>query len=58
MKGCEMVKELQTLWSRQLGLHRFSWAGQGLIIYVVSHRVMPQFLARLIQEQDSDKNLA
>lgn len=45
MKGYEMVKKLQTLWSRQLGLHRFSCAGQCLIIYVVSHIVMPQLLA-------------
>lgn len=45
MKGCEMVKKLQTLWSRQLGLHRFSCAGQCLIIYGVSHRVVPQLLA-------------
>lgn len=45
MKDCEMVKKLQTLWSRQLGLQRFSCAGQCLIIYEVSHTAMPQLLA-------------
>lgn len=47
MKDYEMAKKLQTLWSRQLGLHRFSCAGQCLIICTVSHMVMPQLLARV-----------
>lgn len=45
MKDCGMVKKLQRLWSRQLELHRFSCAGQCLIIYIVSPIVMPQLLA-------------